>query len=192
MTNKKRKKKTAIVKLIISYEGRKEKGYAMGTGWLIKPDLMVTAGHNVFNWDGYGKAKEIKCFIGYQGSDSVTLPSVQFRLAKTIVTTAEWMQSRENRHRDVAFIKVDRPFDGDLRLFSYKSTPVTGHFMLGVVGYPGDKTMDTEAGEENGAEMYEMFAGQKYSLDEPGTRLSMLEYYISTFGGEFLSLSFKS
>lgn len=23
---------------------------AMGTGWLIRPDLMATAGHNVYDW----------------------------------------------------------------------------------------------------------------------------------------------
>jgi len=162
----------------------------MGTGWLITPDIMVTAGHNVFDWSGgakgFGKAVQIKCYIGYQGSASVDTPGVQYRLAKNIVTTAEWISSRENRHRDVAFIQVDRPFDGDLRLFKYKPTPSQGHVMLGVVGYPGDKTLETDAGEERGAEMYEMFDGQEYNLDgNPAENtLRLLEYDISTYGGE--------
>ena len=158
----------------------------MGSGWLIRPDLMVTAGHNVFDWSGgnkgFGKAVQIKCYIGYQGSASVSLPSTQFRLAKNIVTTAEWMTSRENRHRDVAFIQVDRPFDGDLRLFNFKSTPQDGHVMLGVVGYPGDKSLETESGEERGAEMYEMFTETEYSLDS--NALKLLEYKVSSYGGK--------
>ncbi|KAK5662714.1 hypothetical protein OQA88_8630 [Cercophora sp. LCS_1] len=176
----------SIVKLIIRYEGQTDKGHAMGTGWLIRPDLMVTAGHNVLDWSGggrgYGKAVQIKCYIGYRGAASVDTPGVQFRLAKNIVTTAEWLMSRENRHRDVAFIQVDRPFDGDLRLFSYKSTPATGHVTLGVVGYPGDKVLETDSGEERGAEMYEMFNARKYDLAK--APLKLLEYDVSTYGGQ--------
>jgi V8-like Glu-specific endopeptidase len=100
------------------------------------------------------------------------------------VTTAEWTESRDNRHRDVAFIQVDRAFEGDLRLFNFKGTPKEGHFMLGVVGYPGDKSLETDAGEERGAEMYEMFHGQEYSLDAPGNPLHLLEHDISTYGGQ--------
>ena len=94
----------------------------MGTGWLIRPDLLVTAGHNVYNWsagangEGLGKAVHIKCYIGYHGRDSVGTPAVQQRLAKNVVTTGEWLSNRDNRHRDVAFIQVDRPFEGNLRL----------------------------------------------------------------------------
>lgn len=41
----------AIVKLQMRYEGqgKDSTGWYMGTGWLIAPDIMVTAGHNVYN-----------------------------------------------------------------------------------------------------------------------------------------------
>ena len=35
----------AIVKLFIRYEFMKPNSWSMGTGWLISPDVLVTAGH---------------------------------------------------------------------------------------------------------------------------------------------------
>ncbi|KAK4443110.1 hypothetical protein QBC34DRAFT_443621 [Podospora aff. communis PSN243] len=184
----------SVVKLMIRYEGQRdnEPGYAMGTGWLISPDTVVTAGHNVFDWSGFGKglgrAVQIKCYIGYQGAASVNSPEVQFRLAKNIVTTPEWISGRNNRHRDISFIQVDRPFTGDLRVFRYEDTPAAEDqgVMLGVVGYPGDMSIDVNNRRERGAEMYEMFAPQAYSLSGTSHEnpLGMLEYTVSTFGGQ--------
>ncbi|KAK0616705.1 trypsin-like cysteine/serine peptidase domain-containing protein, partial [Immersiella caudata] len=167
-------------------------GYAMGTGWLISPDTVVTAGHNVFDWSGFGKglgkAVQIKCYIGYQGAASVNSPDVQFRLAKNIITTPEWITGRENRHRDVSFIQVDRPFTGDLRIFRYEDTPAAedDEIMLGVVGYPGDMSIIVNNRRERGAEMYEMFAPETYSLsgNRHGNPLGLLEYRVSTYGGQ--------
>lgn len=162
----------------------------MGTGWLITPDIMVTAGHNVYNWsggddeEGLGKAVVIKCHIGYYGKSSVGKdPSVQSRLARRIVTSAEWLQSKNNRHRDFAFIQVDRPFTGDLRLFTYEPTPMAGNEMIGVVGYPGDKCITDQTGnEERGARMYKQFAETNY--DRKTSKFGLLSYRISTFGGQ--------
>ncbi|KAK0724409.1 hypothetical protein B0H67DRAFT_483186 [Lasiosphaeris hirsuta] len=174
------------------YEGQKpgDRAYAMGTGWLIAPDTLVTAGHNVYDWSGYGtglgRAVHIKAYIGYHGKKNLNSPIVQSRLAKNIVTTAEWLTSRDNRHRDVAIIQLDRPFTGDLRLFSYKPTPSQADEMIGVVGYPADKVLADEDGpEERGAMMYEEFGGVAYSLEKNKTNpLGMLKYRISTFGGQ--------
>ncbi|KAK3374218.1 hypothetical protein B0T24DRAFT_657798 [Lasiosphaeria ovina] len=174
------------------FEGQEpgDKAYAMGTGWLISPDTLITAGHNVYDWSGYGRglgrAVHIKCYIGYHGKKNVDSPIVQQRLAKSIVTTAEWLTSRENRHRDVAIIQLDRPFTGELRLFTYKPTPKQADEMIGVVGYPADKVLADEDGpEERGAQMYEEFGGVAYSLEKNKQNpLGMLKYRISTFGGQ--------
>jgi V8-like Glu-specific endopeptidase len=164
----------------------------MGTGWLISNDTLVTAGHNVFDWSGFGKglgkAAQIKCYIGYQGSASASSPDV-FRLAKSIVTTGEWTTSPTNRNRDVSFIKVEPPFNGDLRTFRYEETPATegAGVMLGVVGFPGDMSVMVNGRKERGAEMYEMFASQTYNLagNPQENPLRMLEYNVSTYGGRF-------
>ncbi|KAI0409509.1 trypsin-like serine protease [Xylaria palmicola] len=182
----------SIVKLQMRYEKQNpdDPSYAMGTGWLISPDTLVTAGHNVFSWagddEGLGRAVHIKCYIGYHGRDSINSPIVQLRFAKTIVTTAEWITGKENRHRDVAFIRVERPFEGNLRVFSYKPTPKVGDEMIGVVGYPADKVLvDQDGREEKGALMYEMFNDIQYNLeDKKNNPLQMLKYRISTFGGQ--------
>ncbi|KAI3316812.1 trypsin-like serine protease [Xylariaceae sp. AK1471] len=182
----------AIVKLQMRYEKQHpdDPAYAMGTGWLISPDMLVTAGHNVYSWagseEGLGRAVHINCYIGYHGRDSINSPIVQRRLAKTVVTTAEWLTSKDNRHRDVAFIQLDRPFEGNLRVFSYKPTPKAGDEMIGVVGYPADKSItDKEGREEKGALMYEMFNDIQYNLeDKKNNSLQMLKYRISTFGGQ--------
>lgn len=179
----------AIVKLQMRYE-RQDKdssGWYMGTGWLITPEIMVTAGHNVYNWagNGLGKATIIKCHIGYQGKESIGKPGVQTRHAKRCVTSAEWLASKDNRHRDFAFIQVDKPFTGNLRLFTYGKTPPHGFEMLGVVGYPGDRTIKDSFGRvERGAEMYKEFDKVNYDRTAKTNTLGMLTYRISTYGGQ--------
>ncbi|KAK3385884.1 hypothetical protein B0H63DRAFT_394716 [Podospora didyma] len=173
------------------YEGQ-EKGshqYAMGTGWLISPDILVTAGHNVYDWSGedvgYGRAVHIKAYIGYHGKNNAASVITQTRVAKRIVTTGEWLESRENRHRDVAIIQLDSAFTGNLRPFRYKATPNGKDLMMGVVGFPADKSSADKDDGEKGAEMYEEFQGVRTNLaKEKINPLGMLQYRISSFGGQ--------
>ncbi|KAG5762794.1 hypothetical protein H9Q72_009098 [Fusarium xylarioides] len=142
--------------------------------------LLVTAGHVVFDWGRrLGAADQIKCYIGYNGKESVRSPQVQARFGAKVVTPVEWIEASNNRRQDVAFIRLDRPFTGDLRLFSYVNTPEKGNgTYLGVVGYPGDRTLQ----DEQGAQMYEEFARSDYNIGESPHR--MVEYSISTFSGQ--------
>ena len=93
----------AIVKLFMRYERQAadDQRYAMGTGWLIRPDLLVTAGHCAYDWSqmegkGFGRAIEIKAYIGYNGKSSVGTANVQFRTGAKIVTTEGWLRSCAN------------------------------------------------------------------------------------------------
>lgn len=162
----------------------------MGSGWLIKPDLLVTAGHVVYDWSRrLGEAREIKCYIGYNGRASVGGHHVQSRSAVKVVTTAEWLEdaARRPRTRDLAFIQVDRPFTGNLQLFNFVDTPLASEDAnLGVVGYPGDKSLRDEErdSEEYGAQMYEEFLPTTYDLGK--NKRDMIEYQLSTFGGKAL------
>lgn len=93
----------------------------------------------------------MKAYMGYNGEDSLKSKAVQFRSGQQVVTTQEWLSSSKNRSRDVAFVKLDAPFDGE-RPFNIEKTPDHGNEILGVVGYPLDKTLKTEPG----AQMYEV------------------------------------
>ncbi|UPL00234.1 hypothetical protein LCI18_011168 [Fusarium solani-melongenae] len=176
----------SIVKIQARFEGKGKPVWMMGTGWLIRPDLLVTAGHVVYDWGRrYGAATQIRCYIGYNGRASVKTAQVQARYGVNVVTTAEWIEAANNRTRDVAFVQLDRPFTGNLRTFNFVNTPLTGHkTLLGVVGYPGDKSLrDLETGdEEQGAQMYEEYAKNDYDIE--ASPRHMVEYSISTFGGQ--------
>ncbi|GAB7357635.1 hypothetical protein MBLNU459_g0133t1 [Dothideomycetes sp. NU459] len=170
----------SIVKIQSCFKDTKSGTYVwmMGTGWLVRPDLLVTAGHVVFDWGrDYGATIRIKCYIGYDGRDSVGSTNVQARYGKDVITTSSWVQDPV-RLRDVAFIKLHKPFEGNLNLFSYVKTPEIDTAMITIVGYPGDKSQ----GAETGAQMYEMSKTIEYNIDE--SKRHMIEYDISSFGGQ--------
>lgn len=176
-------KTLAIVKLFCRYEKQKPNAkWPIATGWLIRPDLLVTAGHCAFDWGhNLGQLAQVKAYIGYSGQGSINDPKagVQFRFGKRVATTLEWLTAKGNRNFDVAFIQLEAPFTG-IEPFRFADTPVQGSLSIGVVGYPGD--LKDRAGEP-GAEMYEMFLQTNYNLAESQWR--MLEYKIDTFGGTY-------
>jgi V8-like Glu-specific endopeptidase len=174
------------VKIQAAFTGRNgEAVWMMASGWLIKPDLLVTAGHVVYDHGSHlGPATQIKCYIGYNGRDSVTSQSVQTRFGKNVLTTNEWIADSENRRRDLAFIQVGQEFSGNLNLFDFENTPPSGTGVdLGVVGYPGDRFLDTEYG----AQMWEQFNTTSYDVGTQNRH--MIEYRISTYGGRWESKS---
>ncbi|KAK7976389.1 hypothetical protein PG989_014852 [Apiospora arundinis] len=172
----------SIVKLFLRYEGQPASAkWPIATGWLIRPDLLVTAGHCAFDWGhNLGRLVQVKCYIGYNGHESIhdARAHVQFRSGKRVATTLEWMTAKNNRNFDVSFIQVDRPFDG-ITPYQFADTPLSGTTSIGVVGYPGD--LKDEKTKEVGAHMYEMFQSNTWNLAESQWR--MMEYQIDTYGG---------
>lgn len=171
---------TAIVKLQIRYENQTadDVRFAQGTGWLIQPDLLVTAGHCAYDHSyNFGKASEVKAWIGYNGKDSIGTANVQFRSGKRIATTKEWVASDVNRAYDVSFVQLDKPFDG-VKPIRWQPTPTTSKLTIGVVGYPADMKYNNE----KGAQMYEMYKDTTYDLRS--STLNMLEYTISSYAGK--------
>lgn len=154
----------------------------MGTGWMIAPDLLVTAGHCSFDQGdvdrpAYGRAVEIIVHIGYNGAGSVTKEQTSHGIK--IVTTKGWLKTADHQN-DVSFVKIDPPFteiDNNTAL-TYEATPLTGKEAIGVVGYPGDMH---DGSDEYGAQMYEEFKTVNWSLSNaPG---NMLKYDINTYAG---------
>jgi V8-like Glu-specific endopeptidase len=166
------------------FQANNDTRYAMGTGWLIRPNLLVTAGHCAFDWSqrngkGFGRAIEVKAYIGYNGKDSINSPNVEFRHGHRIVTTQGWLKSGENRQNDVSFIELDSAFTNLVPL-KFSQTPVKGGEFLGVVGYPGDMKLKGE----RGAQMYEEYKQVTWNISNAVD--NMLEYQINTYKGKTL------
>ena len=159
----------------------------IATGWLIEDDIVATAGHCLYDHGsdekkGMGCVTRIKAYIGYHGKRFVNDDDVQFRAGSSAVTPAKWLDSKMNKSFDVGFIQLTEAFDGVNRL-PFIDTPVQGKTILGVVGYPGDKSVKGEIG----AEMYEMFQEETYNIEK--SERHMLEYKIATYWGEWQLLA---
>ncbi|KAI1213792.1 uncharacterized protein F4807DRAFT_200103 [Annulohypoxylon truncatum] len=169
----------SILKLFIKYENLGDSKFAHGTGWLIRPDVMITAGHNVFTWRANGgRAREIIAYAGYNGASSINDPSVEVRKAKRVVTTSQWLSNRGSMAHDFAMVMFDQPFT-NATPFPYIETPAKDKLELGVVGYPADKI--DERNGERGGRMYELFETTEYNLMEQ--KDTMLQHFIDSEGG---------
>ncbi|KAJ4199344.1 hypothetical protein NW759_016129 [Fusarium solani] len=103
-----------MIRSIVKIESRFENTqtghsiWKIGTGWLIRPDLIVTGGDVVYDAEyQLGAATQVKCFIGYHASSS---SEIQPRYGQRVVTSSEWIDGSEKRSRDIAFIQVAEPF----------------------------------------------------------------------------------
>ncbi|KAM3508318.1 hypothetical protein MY11210_006787 [Beauveria gryllotalpidicola] len=172
----------SIVKIQSRWGDKKTGTWTMGTGWLAREDLVITAAHNVFSATHNCQASRIQCWIGYRGVSITDKSSVQHRNALNVVTTESWLRQRSDRERrDVAIIQVDKPFAGNLRLFKYTNTPTAKREgTIIVVGYPGDKS--PKPSDDPDSWMCE--ARQKANYDHDRSANHMIEYKMDTYGGQ--------
>jgi V8-like Glu-specific endopeptidase len=102
------------VKLFLRFAGQQDgTSWAMATGWLIEPDLLVTAGHCANDWShNYGKLTHVKAYIGYTGKEAVSEANqVQMRMGTKVATTESWLTKGNIDSRgDVSFISLNKPF----------------------------------------------------------------------------------
>ncbi|KAG7134317.1 Glutamyl endopeptidase like protein [Verticillium longisporum] len=193
----------AIVKLFLRFENQAEDDpWAMATGWLIRKDLLVTAGHCAYDHShGLGRLLHVKAYIGYSGKESIMPPEpnvknkfrdiysnykVEFRTGKAVMTTESWHNNGSFEAADLSFIQLSSGFEG-VDPIKYSPTPIASQAKLGVIGYPGDLlNPDIQHSDEKGAVMWEMYLKDAESWD---TRLSssnpegLLQYTIDTYGG---------
>ena len=85
--------------------------WKIGTGWLVRPDLLVTAGDVVYDIEyQLGTATQVRCYLGYRGRTSPENSKIQPRYGQKVVSAAEWIDGSEKRSRDIALIQVSEPF----------------------------------------------------------------------------------
>ncbi|KAL9112575.1 MAG: hypothetical protein Q9227_003146 [Pyrenula ochraceoflavens] len=147
-----------------------------GTGYLIRKNLVVTAGHCVCG--RYGHATYVKAFIGYHGRDSKTKDplmtgDVEYNWGVGAAVPAEWAD-RRSILADVAFVQLAEDFVG-VEPVPYAITPNDPPGKLWVVGYPGDR--------DNGNQMYVGTGGYFRKVSEepiPGK----VKHLVSTYAGK--------
>ncbi|KAH7161822.1 hypothetical protein EDB81DRAFT_683885 [Dactylonectria macrodidyma] len=101
---------TDIVKIESRFENSKTglSIWKIGTGWLIRSDLLVTAGDVVYDTEyQLGGATQVKCYIGYRGRTSPENSQIQPRYGRRVVTSSEWIDEVATSSRDIAFIQKD-------------------------------------------------------------------------------------
>ena len=82
----------------MGYTGLPKDEY-LGTGWLISPTLIVTAGHCTFEHD-YA-LKYIKVYFGYSGPESID--GSTYRYGTRVATPEEFLKT-EHPTLDVSFV----------------------------------------------------------------------------------------
>ncbi|KAG5748405.1 hypothetical protein H9Q70_008906 [Fusarium xylarioides] len=170
----------SIVKLQIRFEGQdpSDTRHAQATGWLIMPHLIITAAHCVYDHThDFGKAVQVRAFVGYNGKNSADKPGVQFRRGLKVVVPKDWIISDTNCGSDVAFIKVEG-FNDIVRIAQEPTKGIVDKMLLSVVGYPCDKSL----GDERGAQMYEMT--KRIDCDLSKTAFNLLEHTLSFASGQ--------
>lgn len=103
---------TAIVKIEARFNNDKtgHSIWKIGTGLLIRPDLLVTAGDVVYDAEyRLGAATQIKCYVGHKDRTPTRDSHMQPRYGRKVVTSTEWIDGPDQRSRDIAFIQVE-PF----------------------------------------------------------------------------------
>lgn len=140
----------------------------IGTGWLIGPRTVITAGHCVFMHDAGGWVRSIEVIPGLNDSSRPfgSHLGTQFR------SVAGWTQSK-NREFDYAAIILppgNRPGDQTGTFgFAVRDDALLSSAALNLSGYPGDK---------GGSQQW--FHAQKAKLVSP----RVITYDIDTAGGQ--------
>jgi V8-like Glu-specific endopeptidase len=144
----------------------------VGTGWLIGPRTVVTAGHCVFMHDDGGYPSFVEVTPGMSGDRGPWGTS----RAKKFRTVAQWTDERATAHDYGVIVLADDLGNKVDAWFTY-AAPDDGQLRgteANISGYPADKLRD------NGGQFHQYFHARPIKSVDP----NMLYYDIDTFGGQ--------
>ncbi len=116
----------------------------LGTGWMVSPRVLITAGHNIFlHGDGGGWAQSITVTPGLNGTSAVfgSAQSSEFR------SVIGWVNSR---NQDADYGAIILPQNAGIRMTGpfFQVAEATPNLLRGkylnISGYPGDKGGKTQ------------------------------------------------
>lgn len=143
-------------------------GGAIGTGWLVGPRTVVTAGHCVYSTTFFGGwASRIEVLPGRNGAD-IPFGSAKSRRFSSVDL---WVE-QENPDFDIGCIHLDQPLGETVGWFAVGALPAEElpGYLVNISGYPGDRG--------GGAEQY-FHKNRILRVTE-----RRIFYDIDTFGGQ--------
>jgi len=153
----------------------------IGSGWLIGPNSIVTAGHCVYNRT-YGWAKSVKVMPGRNGA---TLPFGS-SMAKELWSVKGWVNNGLKAY-DYGFVVMDSALGKKTGWIGYGVFPdsVLENQNNNITGYPGDKpsgTMWYAGGKIKSADSLRLYYMEDTTGGESGCPVWMTDYKNSKFG----------
>lgn len=171
---------SGICRLSISFQNEPPTIIFIGTGWLVNPSTIVTAGHNLYDIKKKSHATRIKVTVGLKGKPPATDTGLEEQYASS--ATVHWAYyDRSRRCNDFGIVRLHTPFKDIQPILWQDAPPSSKGEQCKVVGYPGDLPSLTD--RERGYIMYEA-VGPVKDYDCIGNE-HQLEYWPDTFGGVF-------
>jgi glutamyl endopeptidase len=144
----------------------------IGTGWLVAPRLVLTAGHCVYMSDEGGWASQIEVMPGRNGADKPYGSAVSNQLR----SVTGWTQDgNSDCDYGAILLPADKRFGEQLGWFGYavRDDDYLKQITLNLSGYPGDGGRTNEDGTQ-----WFMARGVKDVMDK------QISYEIDTYGGQ--------
>jgi len=114
----------------------------IGTGWLVSPRVLVTAGHCVYMHGAGGWAEEIEVIPGRNGGDEPHGSAICTQMS----TVNGWVNDQDtNSDYAVIMLPEDKRFGDQLGWigFSNRTDDELDNTVVNLAGYPGDKPSGT-------------------------------------------------
>lgn len=147
----------------------------IGTGWLVGPRTVITAGHCVYMHDEGGWAKQIEVIPAQNGN---TVKPYGTAVSSNLRSVTGWTQSK-NRENDYGAIilPTNKRLGDQTGYFGYavRDNSYLANAVMNLSGYPGDKP---NPGSPKGTEQWFM------SLKPKSISSRVITYNIDTMGGQ--------